>query len=214
MDHFYDEDVQLEAVRRGEAIERGDFVDLPFEAKLRRASDRVQLQMTRQGNAWGVPLTLTKAVTMMAGAERLEIAYLIERLPADRDFHFAVEFNFAGLPAGAEDRFFSDVDGQPLGQLGQTLDLRDTTGLSLTDQWLQLGVQLTSDQPGGWWAFPVETVSQSEGGFELVHQSICVQPHWRVRGDADGRWAMRMQLALPSGVAPQQTDLAVARESL
>ena len=44
------------------------------------------------------------------------------------------------------------------------------------------------------WAFPVETVSQSEGGFELVHQSVCVQPHWMVSGDAEGRWGVKMRL--------------------
>jgi alpha-amylase len=209
MDHFYDEGATLEAVRRGEALERGDFVDLPFDAKLRRAADRVQLQMTRQGNAWGVPLTITKAVTMVAGSDQLEIAYLIEQLPRDGVFHFGIEFNFAGLPAGADDRFFSDVQGQRLGQLGEAQDLQNTTGLALTDQWLQLGVRLTTDQPGGWWAFPVETVSQSEGGFELVHQSVCVQPHWIVRGNEQGQWAVRMQLALPAGAQVLNNDLAL-----
>lgn len=196
MDHFYDEDATLEAVKRGEAIERGDFVDLAFDAKLRRANDRVQLQMTCHGNAWGIPLTITKAVTMLAGSDALEIAYLIEQLPLGRMFHFAVEMNFAGLPAGADDRFFSDLDGQRLGQLGQSLDLQRTSGIQLTDQWLGINVCLTSDRTAGLWAFPVETVSQSEGGFELVHQSVCVQPHWIVRGDAEGRWAVKMQMAM------------------
>lgn len=196
MDHFYDEDVTLEAVQRGDATERGDFVDLPFEAKLRRAADRIQLQMRRDGNAWGIPLSITKAVTMVAGGDQLEIAYLIENLPADRTLNFGVEFNFAGLPAGADDRFFSDGDGRRLGQLGESLDLDDTFSLGLTDQWLGVSVRLNCDRPSSIWAFPVATVSQSEGGFELVHQSVCVQPHWMVRGDVDGRWAVRMQLAV------------------
>jgi 4-alpha-glucanotransferase len=196
MDHFYDDDVTLQAVQRCEAVERGDFVDLPFDAKLRRANDRVQLQMTRSGNAWGVPLKLTKAVTMVSGSDQLEIAYLIEQIPVGRTFHFAVEMNFAGLPAGADDRFFSDLNGHQLGQLGCALDQHAAEGIQLTDQWLGINVGLTLDRPSGIWAFPVETVSQSEGGFELVHQSVCVQPHWMVRGDAEGRWGMKMQLSM------------------
>ena len=209
MDHFYDEEANVHAVSRGEAMERGDFVDLPFEAKLRTASDRVQLQMTRQGNAWGVPLTLTKAVTIAAGSDQIEIAYLIENLPQDRNFHFGIEFNFAGMPSGADDRFFADSTGNRLGQLGEVIDLKNTGGISLTDQWLGLQVQLTSDRPSGWWAFPIQSVSQSEGGFELVHQSVCVQPHWVVRGDEQGRWALKMQLAIATGEEVRRGDLAL-----
>jgi 4-alpha-glucanotransferase len=194
MDHFYDENVSLDSIVRGEATERGDFVDLPFEAKLRRGQDRVQLQMRREGNAWGVPVTITKAVNMSADDSRIQIQYLLENLPKDCSFHFAIEFNFAGLPSGADDRYFSDADGNPLGQLGQSLDLHQANGLSLSDRWLGIDVRLGIDRPSGIWAFPIETVSLSEAGFELVHQSVCVQPHWIVQPDANGRWAVQIEV--------------------
>jgi alpha-amylase len=194
MDHFYDVDATLQAVARGEAEERGDFVELPFETKLRRGADRVQVQMRRDGNAWGIPLTLTKAVTMVAGSERLSITYLLENLPAGQPLHFAIEMNFAGLPAGADDRYFGDRNGNKLAQLGQQLDHRDVDFLSLSDRWLGIDVALEFDRPSGIWAFPIETVSQSEGGFELVHQSVCVQPHWIVNSDAEGRWSVQIEL--------------------
>ncbi|MCG8648785.1 MAG: DUF1926 domain-containing protein, partial [Pirellulales bacterium] len=101
MDHFYDNEATLQTVIRGEATERGDFVELPFETKLRRKPDRVQVQMRREGNAWGIPITLTKAITMVSGSERLSITYLLENLPPSQPLHFAIELNFAGLPAGA-----------------------------------------------------------------------------------------------------------------
>lgn len=195
MDHFYDNEATLESVARGEAMERGDFVELPFEAKLRRGSDRVQVQMRRNGNAWGIPITLTKAVTLVAGSDRLSITYLLENLPPGEPLHFAIEMNFAGLPSGADDRYFSDGDGNPLGQLGEQLDLHDATGIGLSDRWLGIDVSLDIDRPSGIWAFPIETVSQSEAGFELVHQSVCVQPHWIVTADADGRWAVQIEMA-------------------
>ena len=59
-----------------------------------------------QGNAWGIPLKIIKGVTLDAGSDVLEIAYLIEGLPPERTMHFGVEFNFAGMPSGADDRFF------------------------------------------------------------------------------------------------------------
>lgn len=194
MDHFYDNETSLDAIVRGEAMERGDFVELPFETKLRRGSDRVQVQMQRAGNAWGIPITLTKAITMVAGSNRLSFTYLLENLPPAQPLHFGIEMNFAGLPSGADDRYFSDLEGKQLGQLGQQLDLHQVGGLSLSDRWLGIDVTLELDRPSGIWAFPVETVSQSEAGFELVHQSVCVQPHWMVTGDADGRWVVQIEM--------------------
>jgi alpha-amylase/alpha-mannosidase (GH57 family) len=208
MDHFYDENATLESVARGEAPERGDFIELAFETKLRRGSDRIQVQMCRDGMVGSIPVTITKAVTMYAGSDRLSIAYLLEKLPPDRIIHFAIEMNFAGLPGGADDRYFSDGEGKRLGQLGEQLDLHKATRLSLSDRWLGIDVGLEIDRPSGIWAFPIETVSQSEAGFELVHQSVCVQPHWHVQAGADGRWAVQIELtattdALTEAATPQ-----------
>ncbi len=192
MDHFWDPRVTLADVADGVAMERGDFVDLPYTAKLRRGTDRVQLQMRRDGNAWGLPVTITKAVTLLAGSDELTVTYLLEHLPTDRELHFAVEMNFAAMPAGADDRYFSDADGQKLGQLGERIDLEAADRLALNDQWLGLTVDLRLDRQSGIWAFPVETYSQSVDGFEPIHQSVCVMPHWSVRGDSAGRWAVQM----------------------
>ena len=206
IDHFWDESVDVNAIANIEAAERGDFADGQFQARIRRNPDRVQIVMARQGNAWGIPLTITKGVTLNQGSDQIEIAYLIEGLPVDRQFHFGVEFNFAGLPDGQDDRFFSDGEGNRLGQLGNTLDLTSATKLRLTDGWLGLDVELEMDQAGGFWAFPVHSVSQSESGFELVHQAVSVHPHWLVRGDQNGRWATKMRLSLSTRSGDNQTS--------
>ena len=196
IDHFRDENIDAAAIQEGRAEERGDFADGAYFPTVRRKPNRVQAMLVRSGNAWGIPLKITKGITLNAGSESLEIAYLIENLPTDRTFHFGVEFNFAGLPDGQEDRFFSDADGNKLGQLGTILNLENTQRLRLTDGWLGLAVELETDQPSGIFAYPVQTVSQSESGFELVHQSVAVEPHWTIQADEQGRWAMRMKLSL------------------
>lgn len=212
VDHFWDEDVDVTSIQEGRALERGDFADGEYSATIRRNPDRVQILMTREGNAWGVPLKIKKGITLNQGSNELEIAYLIDGIPAEKSFHFGVEFNFAGLPDGQDDRFFSDQVGERLGHLGSILNLTESTKLSLTDGWLGLNVGVEFDQVGGIFTYPVQTVSQSESGFELVHQSVCVQPHWLIQGDANGRWACRMKLTLQtnrSGVE-QNSDEAIA----
>ena len=62
-------------------------------------------------------------------------------------------------------------------------------------------LSLRFDQPASIWTYPVETVSQSEGGFELVHQSVAVLPHWIVVPDAEGRWSVTVRLAIDTQLA-------------
>jgi 4-alpha-glucanotransferase len=196
VDLFFDEGATLESVVQGTAPQHGDFVNGLYEARIRRNPDRIQVQLIREGAAGGVPLRITKGLTLDAGSSTLQVAYLLENLPHDRPLHFAVEFNFAGMPSNAYGRNFLDIDGKVLGQLGEKLNLENAFGLGLTDEWLGLDVGLKMSRPTRFWTFPIETVSQSEGGFELIHQSVVVMPHWTVEADKEGRWSVTMQMSL------------------
>jgi alpha-amylase len=105
------------------------------------------------------------------------------------------------MPAGAEGRFFTAADGTPLGDLGSRLDIARCAGIGLVDGWLGIDARLALPPAGdgtaaGLWTFPIRTVSQSEGGFELVHQSVVVMPHWIVTPDARGAWRTEITLDL------------------
>ena len=135
----------------------------------------------------------------------LTIEYELEDLPSD-PLHFGVEFNFSSLPSGAKDRYFHDSESGRLGQLGARLDLNDAQYLGLKDEHLGLDVGMRLSRPSGIWTFPVETVSQSEGGFELVHQSVVVQPHWIVTPDASGRWQVSIQIDVDTSLAESRAE--------
>jgi alpha-amylase len=205
VDHFFDLDVAFDDVQNGTFQEWGDFVAGAFESKLRRNPDRMQMQLVREGNVGGHPVRLTKGLTLEANSATLEIAYLLENLPTDGPLHFGVELNFAGLPSGADDRYFRSASGDSLGQLGERLDRIDETSLGLVDGWLGIDVELDIDRPTSFWTFPIETVSQSEGGFELVHQSVVVIPHWIVQPDAAGRWSATMRMTLDTSLAEERS---------
>ena len=201
VDHFWDCDVAAEAIVEGTALERGDFAAGTYEASVRRNPDRIQVLLSRTGNAWGIPFTLSKAVTLEAGSGAVEIAYKLDGLPPDFRQHLAVEFNFAGLPSAAAGRFFYDELGRDMGDLGRRLDLPHVRSLGLVDDWLDIDARLTfgpasNGAATGVWTFPIQSVSQSEGGFELVHQSVVVMPHWLVTPAADGTWKVAMRLDL------------------
>ena len=208
VDHFFTAEAYSADIAAGSAAEQGDFFRGPYEAKLRRSEGRVQLQLTREGQVAGHTLRVTKGVTLNAEQAVLEIAYLLEDVPGDLPVCFAPELNFAGLPSGADDRFFRDGDGNSLGHLGQQLDLHEAEHISLVDQWLGIDVGLHFDRPTSIWTYPVETVSQSEGGFELVHQSVAVVPHWQLVPDVNGCWSVTIRLAVDTKLAEERMQEA------
>jgi alpha-amylase len=209
IDHFRPANIDADLIRQGKAEELGDFADGNYQTTIRKNPDRVQVMMERSGSVGDAMIKLTKGVSLNSGSDVIEVAYLIENLPANQSFNFGVEFNFAGLPDRQDDRFFSDSDGNSIGQFQELLNLKKSACLSLKDGWLGLSVDLEFDTPADIYAYPVQTVSQSESGFELVHQSVAVEPHWTVVGDAEGRWSTVMRLALKTNAATQKKMTAL-----
>lgn len=107
-------------------------------------------------------------------------------------FRFAVEINLAAMAGHASNRYYSDATGVKLGLLDDRLDLSDTPGIALTDEWLDLAIKLSWTRSAGIWCFPIETVSQCEGNFEGVFQSSAVIPHWHVTSGENGRWDVQI----------------------
>ncbi|HET9869781.1 MAG TPA: alpha-amylase/4-alpha-glucanotransferase domain-containing protein, partial [bacterium] len=48
------------------------------------------------------------------------------------------------------------------------------TEAGMTDGWLKLQIDFKSPRPVDFFRYPVETISQSEGGFERVYQGSCL----------------------------------------
>jgi 4-alpha-glucanotransferase len=191
VDHFYPLDVTLNDLARCRDVERGDFATGTYLARISRGDDRVTLAMERPGKADGHVVTIRKTLSLEAGSPNFTVDYVLEGLPPDVSLHFAVEMNLAAMAGHADDRYYS-IEGRKLGMLDAHLDLADVDGVTLTDEYLDLGVSLGWSEAAALWCFPIQTVSQSEGGFEGVYQSSAVIPHWVVRADESHRWSVRI----------------------
>jgi alpha-amylase len=201
VDHFYEGDSTLDDLLGDDQRERGDFVTGTYLTKVVRDRGKVAVVMERPGLADGHKLRIRKTIAMAAGNAGLTIDYQFEEIPAEARLHFAVELNLAAMAGHADDRFYSDPSGIRLGMLDARIDLPHSDGISLTDEWLDLRVDLAWSQSGGLWCFPIQTVSQSEGGFERVYQSSAILPHWEVIGDEQGRWSVRIDWTFDSARA-------------
>ncbi|WP_169972765.1 alpha-amylase/4-alpha-glucanotransferase domain-containing protein [Tautonia rosea] len=196
VDHFFPIDASLDDLTSCLDIERGDFATGTYLSKAHREEGRIALMMERQGLADGHLIRIHKTIAMEAGRPGLEVVYILEDLPVGQPVHFAIELNLAAMAGHAEDRFVSDLHGNRLGLLDAKLDIPHAEGVNLTDEWLDLGVAMRWSVPSSLWCFPVETASQSEGGFEGIYQSTAVIPHWRITADETRRWTVRLSWSL------------------
>ena len=193
VDHFYPVDVTLDDLLASREIELGDFAAGTYLAKIKRDSDRVAVVMERPGAAGRHPIRIKKTIELAAGESGLAVHYELTELPDDACLHFGVELNVAAMAGHVPDRYFLDSSGTKLGLLDSQLDLVHTRGIALVDEWLDLTVELSWSESAGLWCFPIETVSQSEGGVEGVYQSSVAIPHWHVTAGADGRFDVRIR---------------------
>jgi hypothetical protein len=201
VDHFFSHDADRESFARGEGTIDG-FEHGVFQTRLRRTNDCVETVLSREAVVDGHRIRITKTIGLNSESSgTLTVAYRLEQLPQDATLHFGVEFNFAAIPAGATDRYFYGADGQQLGQIETELDLRHTRRIGLVDEWLGVDVSLDFSRPSNIWSHPIQTVSGSEAGFELVHQNVTVLPHWQVTADDSGAWEVTIELSADTSAA-------------
>lgn len=81
------------------------------------------------------------------------------------------------LAPDAPDRYFLAHEvRRPLEFKGEILAAR----LELVDEWQRVKVSLDADPEPRWWIVPVETISQSESGFERVYQGSAILAVWKI----------------------------------
>ena len=198
VDHFVNAATTLDDWVKGTEREQGDFVRGAYLGQLHHDADRVRISLERKGHVAGHPIRILKTITLEAGSPRLTVNYELSGLPASSELTFAVELNVASMAGNAPDRFILSETGQNLGPLNSAHDVPSCHRLALSDGWLDLRASLQWSRPGPVWIFPIQTVSQSEGGFESVYQSTAVVPRWPVEPDSHGNWNVQISWSLES----------------
>ena len=201
VDLFLQPGATQDEFRRGGAV-IGDFATGVYDASVRKGEQKIAVEMRRKGCVSDLNGEVRKIVVLSSDRpNELLVQYHVIGFAKKVPLHFAVELNFAAMPGGADDRYFYDASGQRLGTLDTLLDLSDADRISLVDEWLGLDVSLELSRAGGIWTMPIETISQSEGGFEAVHQSVSVVPHWEFVMPDEGAWVVDLRVIFDSSVA-------------
>jgi alpha-amylase len=170
IDHFFRAGTRLEDFRKADYGEQGDFVDQPFDA----SPEGARLVLERRGAVRAsderrLPLAVRKILE--PGKSSLRVTVEIENLSdAPLTLAYGSEWNFLAFP--------------------HEIEFRGSRGAALYGG----GILFEPEEADGLWSFPLRTLSQSEEGFDIIHQGYCLCPVWTVV--LAGNRTRRLALAL------------------
>lgn len=194
IEHLLSHNTTLESFRRNTYKDMGDFALEAYEYEIDKKKTNAFVKMSRRGTVENsgrrMPLKIEKVMKFSAAKDIIEAEYTIANLSGEAvDLWFGIEFQFNLLAGDADDRYYtSDEKSVEPRNIGSSGELSGIRRLSLHDHWLGLKLSLSSEKPANYWRCPLETVSQSEGGYERIYQSSTVLPNWRIRIDGNGKW--------------------------
>jgi alpha-amylase len=183
-DHLFETLPTLEALVQGVTPDQGGFATAEYAVE--QGDGHVVLRC--EGHLHGRAVSLAKTLELAPGASSFTIRYDI-RNHGETPLEVVLAFEFAVnlLTGSADDRYYrsEDVDlGRPM--LGVAAVAESLRHLAFCDGWQRLECGLRLSEPATVYRFPIETVSQSEGGQERVYQGSIVLPCWTIHCPAQG----------------------------
>jgi hypothetical protein len=171
LDHFLHPETTLHGFRTVDYGEQGDFVNQEYQWS--RQGNSVLL--TRHGHVWAdgtrCPVRVTKRVEMREGG--IVIVYELENEGGkDITVLFGSEWNFYLLP--------------------KEWEIRKSSLFLAGGKWV---LELSGNPKI--WQFPLQTLSQSEEGYDIIHQGMCFLPHWKF--NLAVRQMLRLTITLKEG---------------
>ena len=195
---FYDQDERSSLIERilpletkvenllnGQYRELGDFHHAVFSSKLeepKRKGQPLKIKLAHEGSIEGIPVKLTKSLVLNPGSFDLKTTYKLEN-SGHKELRFLLmtEWNLTLLAGDAPDRNYfvqgREIASTRLNSVGEEADVKE---IGMRDGWLNLEINFQPENPARFWRYPVETISQSEGGFERVYQGSCLLLGWEV----------------------------------
>ena len=114
------------------------------------------------------PLTVTKAYRLELKSPVFETKITFTAGQKNIRTLWCSESNMTLLTKDADDRkLIVSGDQIPLDEPG-TVDL--ASSYELHDGWQKFALKVSTDSPSAFWTYPIETVNQSEGGYERTYQ--------------------------------------------
>jgi len=176
MDHFLSKDCDVNRMRTEGYTELGSLVDAPYTYKRKDRKGAAYVECEADGivRILGeeLPVRMQKKFKLVSSRPEIGVNYRIKNLSkSEINCYLAVENNFSLLASDSPDRLIV-IPTENIRQ-ERFKDVITAIGISkfyLYDGYLKRNFGIISDKIFNLWHYPVETVSQSEDGFERTYQ--------------------------------------------
>ncbi len=174
-----------------------------YMASVRKTKDRIECVMKRRTSIGEAPIELAKTVRLLAEAPVVEIEYQLTPLGGPPgEFILTPEFAIAALAGHTPDRYLLLEDGRRSENLGEAMTFEACSSVSIVDEHMGLAVQMRFSEEVRCCSVPLETVSQSEAGYERVFQGVVLYPMFPL--DLTGERPARCRITV--GVSAQSDE--------
>jgi alpha-amylase len=203
--------VSPEAVATATEQEHGDFRDGTW------AVDHLapgQVSLSRTGTAFGQPLTVSKTIRLLGDRMTPELVIELEvhhRGSEPVDTRLGLELSIHLLGGGGNPSAWYDVAGTRTAHDG-TGQAGNVPRIGYGNDWVGVAIEAMPDPAADAWWNPIETISNSEAGYERVYQGSGLLLSWPVRlepGEAR-RFAVRQVASVARDRAVDEAAAGVA----
>lgn len=177
--------------------EQGDFVDRPFEVV---SFGPGELHLRRDGalHVRGGPYPLRVEKTFRFEGDRLSPSVTLEVVVENRSEEtaqtlLALEWALNLLGGGGNPQAYYLVAGERTAHDGSGAS-DGLASLSFGNEWLGLTVDASAEPAAGIWWQPIETISNSESGFERIYQGSALVFRWPLSLPAGGSFRAFVRL--------------------
>jgi 4-alpha-glucanotransferase len=185
-------DYEALALHEDAGLAGGEFTvssSTPREAELTR---KLQFVLHGEEAAAAVPITVTKRFSFGPAPGGCEVACEVElklEAPLVRPVAVGLESVVNLLAPGTPDRFFETPSGRQDLRFSGTLP---GPALRMEDGWQHVRIALNAPGAEQYWIAPIETVSESEEGFERVYQGSQILAVWYPGLSGQTTWTGRL----------------------
>ncbi len=203
LDHFLTSPTTLEDFRKCRYAETGDFVNQPYAFTLKKKETQLGVELKRKGGVWVeekfLPLGVKKVIWIREGSSNIKVDYELFN-PGEEDLFlwFGVEFNPFFLDPDAVTIKWEESRYDEKMKLSNFSSLSGIKKIKLEDHAQKTSLLFSFSQAVGIWQFPLETVSQSESGFEKSYQGSILLPQLKFRLKGKNSWGLNIGLDINS----------------
>jgi alpha-amylase len=204
LDRFLDPGARWEEFDRIDDVDRGNCVGGTYRSQSREPTvkaGKLKLPLAFDSvlrlDGQQFPVQVQKEYQLTDREEQLTVHYVIvNQGQAACEVRFGIELNLT-LLAGDDPKRYYEWPGSQQIRLRERGECRQLEWFALVDEWHRFRVVLRLDRPADIWYMPIETVSQSEEGFERTYQgsALLVSSALRLVPGAPERLEAQVQIS-------------------